>query len=207
MSSAAEVERRMDVAEFLRWNEEQEERWELVDGFATRMMAGGKHRHNIATSNVAYAVTAAARSSGCETTTSDTAVRTGPDRIRYPDVVVNCADDDLDAHVATAPTVLFEVTSPGTEWFDLNDKLDEYRALPSVRQILLISPTRVRVEVHSRSEGGQWSMRRVDDVDARIELPSIGARLALRDIYRALDPAPSRHLDVVDEDGSRRKPT
>ena len=196
--SVIEAEQRMSVAAFLEWNERQNGRWELVDGFPVKMMAGGKHRHNIATHNIAYAVTRAARSSGCETTTSDTAIVTGEGRIRYPDVVVNCANDDLDDHVASAPTVLVEVLSPGTEWFDLNDKLDEYRGLPSLREILIVSPVRIRVEAFvRRDEQARWASTRIEVIEAVIDLPSIGASVAMADIYRGLDPEPATHLQLV----------
>ena len=56
--------------------------YELVGGIAYAM-AGAKEGHNVICSNVQTAFVPAGKQKGCRTTSSDTAVQTGPDTVRY----------------------------------------------------------------------------------------------------------------------------
>ncbi len=99
----------MSADAFLHWIEGQAERHELVDGTAVRMMAGAKQSHNVVTSNILVAMAPSAKFKGCRTTSSDTAVRTGPQGVRYPDIVVDCAPPDPSAREAARPVAVVEV--------------------------------------------------------------------------------------------------
>ncbi|GAB5541905.1 MAG: Uma2 family endonuclease [Sandaracinaceae bacterium] len=62
----------------------------------------------------------------------------------YPDASVICdrfeADpEDPKGHTAINPTVLVEVLSPSTEAYDRGEKLDHYRRIPSLREVLHIA--------------------------------------------------------------------
>jgi len=65
----------------------------------------------------------------------------------YPDVVVLCEPvsycDDV---TAENPVGIIEILSPSTESYDRNVKLPAYLSIPSVRQVLLVSQTEMKVE-------------------------------------------------------------
>jgi Uma2 family endonuclease len=104
----------------------------------------------------------------------------------YPDVVVVCgerifADDQRD--ILVNPTVIVEVLSPSTEQYDRGKKFQYYRTLASLHEYVLISQEQARIEHYVRQAGGQWTLSDHVGLEAVLELPSIGCRLALADVY------------------------
>ncbi|MGJ3263594.1 MAG: Uma2 family endonuclease [Salinarimonas sp.] len=187
----------MSADAFLAWLADRNERWELVDGVPIRMMAGAKQSHNVVASNILVALAPAAKRRGCRTTASDTAVRTGPANVRFPDVVVDCGPPNSSAREAAHPTLVVEVASPGTLVVDLTDKLDEYRRVAAIRLILLVEPDVVAAKLWRRDAQGGWAVEKYDELDARIPLPEIGAELGLAEVYDTLEPG--RRWRVVGE--------
>lgn len=136
-----------------------DERYELINGVAYAM-AGAKEGHNVICSNVLVAMAPAGKKKGGRTTSSDTAVQTGPATVRYPDVVVDCGPPDPSARMASNPTVIVEVTSPGTSFVDYGDKLRQYQKLKSVEMVVQIESEIVLVKVHRRQSEGTGPMKR-----------------------------------------------
>lgn len=124
---------------------------------------------------------------GCRAYTSDLRVRiVASDVTTYPDGAVICgrserADDDSIAVVN--PTVLIEVTSPSTAAYDRGAKLEQYRLLPALREVLLVAHDDQRLTVVRRNDDGTWSEHEARAGGA-IELLSLGLRLAVDDVYR-----------------------
>jgi Uma2 family endonuclease len=79
------------------------------------------------------------------------------------------------------PVLVVEVESPGTVRHDRGIKVDRYRELPSVQEILLVASAERRV----RRESGRWS---VEDVigDALLRLESCALEIPLADLYAGL---------------------
>jgi hypothetical protein len=76
--------------------------------------------------------------------------------------------------------------------FDRFRKLPEYQSVPSMDHILLVDTELPRIDVWSRESDGSWRTLRYDGLDAKLELPAVGASLALADIYEGLtfEPRP-----------------
>lgn len=62
--------------------------------------------------------------------------------MRDPDVVLWCSPTEKGAKVVDDPVLIVEVLSPATANRDRGEKLDEYRELPSVREIWFVDSTR-----------------------------------------------------------------
>ncbi len=62
-------------------------------------------------------------------------------------------------------------------------KLDFYKALASVQEILILSHRAPRVSLHRREPDGTWTSQEVSEAGS-IELRSVGATLALDEVYR-----------------------
>ena len=195
MAEAAETLTLWTAEQFLDWVVEQEGRYELIDGHVVQMMAGAKKRHNIVAGNVARSLAEQLADGPCIPFQSDMAVAVSSDRVRYPDVVVDCDNADEDVTRAQEPVVVVEVLSDRTRHLDMLDKLEEYHAVPSIRHILIVETRHVSVELHTR-EGEGWTRRRVDDPDGALDLLALGVRLALADIYRRTD-ARSRIVHIA----------
>ena len=79
--------------------------------------------------------------------------------------------------------MLVEVTSDSSEEYDTGAKLEAYRTIPSLRDYVIVSHRERRITVHYRGEGGEWH-RRVAIAGGQVAVGSVGAVLAVDDVYR-----------------------
>jgi Uma2 family endonuclease len=192
----------MTVDEFFAWQEKQAERYELVDGFPVRMIAGAKNVHDDIVVNVLAELRNQLRGSGCRPFTSDGSVETKPGQIRRPDVGVDCGRRDPNGTKATLPRVIAEVLSPTTRDFDTIGKLEEYKLVDSLERILVIEPNAPEVIIWVRGTDRSWrkSVRR--GLDQEVDMPEIGATLALAEIYDGVEFPARPRLVADDEEAS-----
>ena len=187
---------KLSVAEFFEAIAGRDGRYELVRGIAYAM-AGAKEAHNVICSNVVTALVPAGKLKGCRTTSSDTALQTGPDTVRYPDVVVDCGPPDPAALTASRPVIVVEVSSAGTAVFDYGAKLREYQRVASVDTVLQIESDLALVTVHRRQLDGAWTEETFEAFDQEIHLPSLDVSITLGEIYDTLEVRPRPRLQAV----------
>jgi len=156
-------------------------------------MSGGSPRHSAICSNIGGLLRAQLRGSGCRVFDANLRVRSiTANRATYADVSVVCGALELDPADKTRQTVLnpallVEVLSPSAETDDRNTKLDCYKTISSVQVVILVAQTHVEVTVHTRQADGGFRQARHDT--GVVELPAIGARLPIDEIY---DDLPER---------------
>ena len=112
-----------------------------------------------------------------------------PDRIDtyyQADLAVSCAGLTRDPSVPE-PKVIVEVLSPSTAATDYLRKLPDYRAIPSVQDILLVSSTEPRIE-HWRRERDAWKVQDFRG-EGVVRLQAFDVAIALADLYQDLLPA------------------
>ena len=175
--------RRWTVEEFFAWQERQPERYELVDGFPIRMMAGAKNVHDDIVVNVLAELRNQLRGGGCRPFTSDGSVETKPGQIRRPDIGVDCGRRDPNATKATSPRLVVEVLSPTTRDFDTIGKLEEYTLVESLERIVVVEPNAPEVIVWARGADRSWRKAILQGLDKEIDMPEIGVTLALAEVY------------------------
>lgn len=100
------------------------------------------------------------------------------------------------------PSLVVEVSSPGTTVVDTTDKLDEYQRHPAVRLIVFVEPGVVSVKVYRRDGHGVWGSEKCDDLDGVIDIPEIGAALRLSEIYDTLTPRRRPRLHLIETNES-----
>ncbi len=64
------------------------------------------------------------------------------DSYAYPDIVIFCGDakfEDNEFDTLTNPVIIMEILSDSTEAFDRGDKFAYYRAIPTLKEYILIS--------------------------------------------------------------------
>ena len=184
--------KRMTIEEFLDWQTRQEENWELDDGIPVlplKSMTGATQRHDRVTVNILISLGNQLRKTPCRPSTDDIALVTGDSSIRRPDITVQCGEADPKAMTSVEPRVLIEVLSPSTMNYDRVKKLDEYKQLDAVAAILLVDTERPRVTVHARTPDGRGDSTEFVGLKAAFDLPMIGARLALADIFEGVHAA------------------
>ena len=148
------------------------------------MMTGGNYAHARVLGNLLAWLKTGLRGSGCRPLGPDMAVRTGERSVRYPDLVVDCAQSPPDdkSRELLHPRVIIEVLSPGTRDDDETVKLDEYRGLVSVDTIVLIDPIPEIIQVLQRRDDRRWpDVLRVEPGD--LPLPSLRLTVPRAEIF------------------------
>ncbi len=177
----------MTVAEFLRWQEFQEDRYELVDGEPQlhRLMSGASQRHDQITMNALLLLGIALRGQRCRPITADVAIQVPGRGLRRADAAVDCGPLRDTEHVASEPLLVVEVLSPSTRQIDRFRKLEEYKSVPTLRYILLIEPSQATTKLYQRDREA-WTSIDVVGLDAAIDIADLSLRLPLRDLYQGL---------------------
>jgi len=182
--------RRMSIArryhhtysDYLRLERDSPLKLEYSDG-EIYAMAGGTPEHG-ALAMQFVRLTSTSLPPTCTVFSSDVKLRVpASDLATYPDVSIVCgalahAADDSNAIVN--PRFIVEVTSPSTEDYDRGDKLSQYKQLPSLEAVLLISHRAKRVTIVSRA-GARWEEREVR-AGERVEVGNLIA-FDLDDLY------------------------
>jgi Uma2 family endonuclease len=181
----------MSVAEYLARERRAATKSEYLDGevFA---MSGASRKHNLVTGDAFAVLLAQTRNRGCEVYTGEMRVRVpASDLFTYPDVVVACGEpefDDAELDTLLNPKLILEVLSRSTADYDRGTKFAHYRTIPSLAEYVLLEQEQVHAEHFARQADGRWLLAETDDTAAVLDLPSIGCRLALAEVYRRALP-------------------
>ena len=181
----------MTYAEYLVFEEKSVDKHEFLNGevFA---MAGGTIEHARLATAISSALTSALRDRPCCVYSSDLRIRIRATGLTtYPDVSVVCGQAEVDAEDRCAivnPLLLVEVVSDSTEAYDRGEKAAHYRHLPSLREYVLVSQHRPRIEVFRHNEAGRWELYEYES-GSQAELASVGCSIAEDDVFR--DPLAS----------------
>lgn len=176
---------RMDVAEFLRWYEEQPGRFELLDGLVVAM-SPARVRHGLVKMSACIALRAAISRAGlpCQAHPDGLGVRTGARRYFEPDALVRCGPPlDGNATEVPDPVIVVEVISPSTKGVDTGRKLDGYFSVPSVAHYLILDPDERFVIHHARTGTDVIAARILKE--GRLVLDPPGLDLAVSDLFSA----------------------
>jgi len=175
----------MTYAEYVAAEAASDVRHEFVDGemFA---MSGGHPLPGLLAARFIVALGPSLGQGPCRSYCSDTRIFV-PDLAvgLYPDLSVICGQfeqDSRDPQGVTNPTVVVEVLSPTTELWDRNGKFDRYRHLACLRDYVLVTQERNRVEHFARNDDGSWTYRDLRDGDV-LRLTGAPAEVAITGLY------------------------
>jgi Uma2 family endonuclease len=179
---ALEHPQTMTVEEYFQLEETAtENHYEYVDGYVY-MMAGGTFDHNTISGNIYNILRSLLRGKSCRVYNSDMKVQISQKRYFHPDVTVSCDPRDRGTgDLLQSPRVVFEVLSPTTEIKDRTWKLQNYLALPSMEEYILVDTKSPKMEIY-RKENERW-MYDIYRVHENIELQSIGVSFPLLEAY------------------------
>ena len=174
---------RMTREQFFQWAQAQDERYEF-DGYRPVTTTGGSLNHNRIALNLNRALFTRLAGSGCEPFGPDAGVATVGDTVRYPGVVVTCAQGAGAANLVPDSQVVFEVLSPSSGKMDRFVKVREYRAVGSIRRYVIVESTSVAVGVMSRSGAGDdWTLKALL-AGEDLQLPELDITVPLAEAYR-----------------------
>lgn len=189
MNLPAEI-KKMTVAEFVEWEEQQPEKYEMLNGevYLHEMyaMVGARRTHAIVSGNCFAALKSHLRGSPCRAFINDIKLAVADESTFYPDVLVTCNADDLATDlVMHHPKVIIEVLSPSTADYDRGAKFRAYWQIACLEEYALIDPAARSIEVFRRQANGDWSLV-VSDSSRGLVLNSLDFVLPLADLFEDL---------------------
>lgn len=182
--------------EYLRLERAADHKSEFVNG-RIYAVSGASRRHNLIVGNVFAEVRAQLRGRPCEAYVNDMRVKVRQTGLyAYPDLVALCDEPLFEDQVLDTllnPSVIVEVLSPSTEGYDRGEKFAHYRRLDSLREYVLISQDRARVEAYVRN-GDSWTFTEMGDLESSLTLQALGCTIPLADVYDRVDFPPAGEL-------------
>ena len=137
------------IQEYLQMEKDSLEKHEYYKGeiFA---MAGAGARHNVLYSNIFGNLFSALKGRNCRPYGSDMRIHIPENSLfTYPDISIICGDiisSEEDEDTATQPTVIIEILSPSTKNYDRGEKFMLYRAIPALKEYILVDAESIHVE-------------------------------------------------------------
>jgi Uma2 family endonuclease len=176
---------KLSEQEYLAYERAAEERHEYADGeiFA---MSGGTWEHSLIASNINRELSTALLERRCAVHGSDMRIHipsTG--RYTYSDVLVVCGQPVFTDEVRDTlvnPILIVEVLSDSTESYDRGDKFEQYETIPSLRDYVLVSQKKVRIEHFHRQADGTWQRRAAGSGD-RVVFEALGCEVEVDRAY------------------------
>lgn len=159
MNVAVKLPAMMTVADFLDWpGDGTDTRYELVDG-VLRAMAAASDTHNTIYSTFLRLI-----GNHLEKHHPHCRVVGTPGiqphvrakwNFRQPELVITCTPNRQSVHLTPHPIVVVEVLSPSNT-ADTYENVRAYTTIPSVKEILVVHSTEIRVERLVRDAEGNW---------------------------------------------------
>ncbi|MBW4660580.1 MAG: Uma2 family endonuclease [Drouetiella hepatica Uher 2000/2452] len=172
--------------EYFAWEEKQLEKHEYIDG-QVYAMGGGSVNHGRIAIRLTALFDTHLDSSGCITGNSDIKVNIAEtNSYTYPDASVTCDKRDKNtSQYFTYPCLIVEVLSESTEAYDRGGKFRMYRNNPVLQDYLLVSSTRIEMDLYHKKDTGEWIILNYKAGDL-IELKSINLSFPIEQVYRNL---------------------
>ncbi|MFY7999771.1 MAG: Uma2 family endonuclease [Candidatus Kapaibacteriota bacterium] len=105
-------------------------------------------------------------------------------RVLYPDISIVRGEPEFiqnKGYQLTNPTVIIEILSPSTAAYDLSDKFEYYRSIPSLEEIVFFEQKSPSVRLFRLNAQGRWEI--VDIENGIVEFASVQAKISLTEIY------------------------
>ena len=150
------------------------------------MMPGASRDHGIIVGNL-YVELRRQIDSSKWSVIAEFGLDSGPDTLRYPDIVVDQVGGAGKDYTATQPTLLAEVLSPSSTATDLGDKVAEYLKIPTLIAYLVLSQDEPKAWLWVRrgdtfAPGGEICAGN----EAVLKIAALGLELALSEIYAGI---------------------
>lgn len=169
------------------------------DGSEIMAMAGASPRHNAIQSNLIGEIRNKLRSLGkdCNVLGSDQRVKASlpqsGNKYYYPDISVFCEGiSHYEEDTLVNPVLIIEILSDSTRNRDREDKWDDYRRVPSLKDYILVSQEKKKIEVFSRIESGEWSRFQIIEEEGNISITGLDIQISIDEIYYNIPDAPQQ---------------
>ena len=107
----------------------------------------------------------------------------------YPDISIICGDpiiSDKDNDTVIHPTIIIEILSTSTRNYDLGTKFELYRAIPTLKEYILIDSENISVEAFRINTNNHWELEEYKTLQEAVQIHTVGISLSMQDIYNGL---------------------
>ncbi|MBA3843541.1 MAG: Uma2 family endonuclease [Actinobacteria bacterium] len=170
----------MSLADYLTFEELSEARHELLRG-QVRLMSGGTERHDLLVNAINVQLVQGLRGGPCRVFPHNRKLLTADGNIYYPDILVNCASA-ADRRYENDAVLVIEVLSPSNTRDELDDKLEHYLGLPSIRVYMTVDPESGAVTIYERHDLGWRSRMATRRADVKVEGFALDLAQAFMDV-------------------------
>ena len=174
------------IQEYLQMEKASVEKHEYYKGeiFA---MAGAGARHNLLSTNILGNLFIALKGTNCRPYGSDMRIHIPENTLfTYPDISIICGDiisSEEDEDTATQPSVIIEILSPSTKNYDRGVKFMLYRAIPTLKEYILVDAESIHVEHFVINKEGLWQLEEHNRLEEKIMVQILNIQLQLADLY------------------------
>ena len=186
----------MTYEEYLDWESQQEELWELVNGYPVLRsdrwerdpvtgMAGTTIAHNLIVGNILRHLGNRLAGGPSRAMASHLKHQSVHRTARYPDASIDCGQAPMASLDAAEPRVIFEVISKSNTVAQQMLLLADYLAIASVRHIAFIEQSRPSVILWTRNADG-WRAVEASELEAELDLSAVGVVLPLSELYEGV---------------------
>ncbi|MDQ6890029.1 MAG: Uma2 family endonuclease [Bacteroidota bacterium] len=174
------------IEEYLEMENAATEKHEYYKGeiFA---MSGAGTRHNIISINIIASLHNSLKGKSCQPYGSDMRIHIPENTLfTYPDISIICGDimtPKEDKNTATNPTVIIEILSPSTRDYDRGGKFMLYRAIPTLKEYILIEAELIHIEHFAINKEGLWQLKEYSRLEDQLIFESLDVKLLLNDVY------------------------
>ncbi len=157
--------------DYITWPDE--ERWEIIDGFAYDMSPAPAINHQTIVGNFHTFLNVSLRGKICRVFMAPTDVILSEFDVVQPDVFVVCDPKKIaEKNIQGAPDLVIEIISPSTATKDRREKFNLYEK-NGVREYLIVEPEAKHVERFSLNEAGHFDRREIFDDQQVLPLKSL----------------------------------
>jgi Uma2 family endonuclease len=181
---------KMSIAEYLEMENTSLEKHEYYKGevFA---MAGAKVPHNIIAANLLVVLMQKLKGKSSRPFNGDQRIHVEKNTLfTYPDISVICGDIitlNNDNYNVLNPSVIIEVLSNSTKNYDRGEKFKLYRAIPTLKEYILVDSESVNIEVFRLNLSNHWELEEYRKDSESLLIHAINTSLSLSEIYEGTD--------------------
>jgi Uma2 family endonuclease len=176
----------MSPEQFLEWEEQQEERYEYVDGEIIPVAATAVSHIRISI-NIAGEIYQFLKGKPCEVLGNKARIAAKSKKsFFYPDATIFCEEPELmkiGGETCINPTVIFEILSPSTDSYDMGKKLFFYMQIDSLKEYIMIDSRKIEIRIGRRQPDNAWKFETLNASSDVLLIQSIGMSLKLTEIY------------------------
>ena len=176
--------------EYLELEINSENRHEYINGEIVSV-TGGTPNHNQICLNLSGSLNFALMKQPYRVFVADQRIWIPEKRIyAYPDVMVVEGKIKLQEgrkDTIINPLFIAEVLSDSTKKYDIGDKFDSYRTIPTFQEYILIAQDKIHLDHYYKTEPNKWIFSEYEGENTIFSLTSIPFQIYPREIYTKVD--------------------